>query len=285
MISLLQKVNEPNTRLEKDKSVFNRENIVSDMLKRVIIRVDFSRVLNFDSFVEVAWKNGLFASFSDYEKREGNGRACINDNHSSSPIEEKVDTTIHHFYGQLCETCPSVSLDITDNAFVLVVEVNEYYDGSRSYSNFISDLCYQAYQHDNMIRIRRIGVRKFDEKEVAIKTNRLKFFSPNLHILDGILPQTDGNTTRAREMAEVAIYNGIQNNFHQRVDVSNDGTKCRVRFDMDAFCEDSKRINVALQSGDTNAIFSLIYHDIQDHMFEKYKEWVSFEYLRNHVRK
>ena len=269
-----------------NKSEFTRYNIVSDMLKTVVIRIDFAKVHGFDDFVS-SNKQFLLSYFEHYQRisTQMNNMVQRNPCNNWVPVEDNTKSEFHRFYSKDCEDCPDVSLDITDTAFILVIKVNKFYTGSTFYSGIMTDICKQALKYNADIKVSRIGVRKFDEIEVGMDEPTNKYFSNTLSLISGVLDPAGGVCYRSQ--FEARLINNIHYNCNQTLQVSNDRSKYRVRFDMDAYSDRASTLTEALKKRpqkkvDDDPFFVLLDKTIQDPMFDIYRSWMSYEYLRKH---
>lgn len=259
-------------------NTYTRENIQSSMLKRVVFRIDFSGETDLQSFInrlkQQEFLKNAFGQFVIIPKRNISVSFKPKDIvEGQLPYAEAQNSILYRFYDCKIQDNPKVTLDLDTDSITLVVNCEDKYQGSSEYTNFISQTINELRSHDSYVSINRLGVRKIDVKVLEEGEEINDFFSRNFYVANSLSQRPERSKSVVTELIDIE---NIGINVTQQIDRVSDG-KRRLIYDVDAFLED----NNLKQALDNNEIYKLLYHDMQDQMFELFKSVVSEKYLKN----
>lgn len=255
---------------------YTRENLLSPMLKTVIIRVDFEGLtdeLSFvnsikidkrmqDSFKQIMMipRHQMNVSFRPKDIEDG-----------QLPITENQRSTIYRFYDCMIGNGTKVTLDIESGSVTLAIDCQTNYHGSRDYSNFMTWLIEKLSTHDPYVRFKRLGVRKIDVQVLSPEETIDTYFNERYIVSQSWSSYPHKTKSILTELIEV---NDINFNVTQHIDTVGNGCT-RLIYDIDAYIT-KDAIKQSLTKGN---IFDVLYHDMQDPMFDLFVSVASENYL------
>ena len=147
--------------IEKDK--IQRDQLAYSMLRRVIIRADFTSMLDTDKMVsllnEESWFNEVFNNYSKLQILEDNRRT----NDSS---EENTSKRYVRRFNDCVTTLErperNVILDITDESVCVDIQCDDKYTKIDAYLLLAIDIIIFIICHDKYVKLNRLAIRKFD---------------------------------------------------------------------------------------------------------------------------
>lgn len=255
---------------------YTRNNILSQMLKTAIIRIDFTGLTNLRSFVN------RIKSSEKIQKAFGKMVLIPKQNMSVSfrpkDIEdgqlsytETQKSILYRFYDCKMGGDSNVTLDVEPQSITLAVDCQKKYEGSREYSYFMGWVIDELLAFDQYVTINRIGVRKIDVQVLEADEPIEKYFNERFvvaHSWKSSPPKTKSILT---ELLEI---DNINFNVTQYIDYTNDG-RVRLIYDVDSFLS-GDILEKALESGNSS---DLLYHEMQDRMFDLFVSVASVDYL------
>lgn len=125
--------------------------------------------------------------------------------------------------------------------------------------------------HDSFVSINRLGVRKIDVQVLNEGESIGAYFNENYSVSKSW--QSVPNKSKS-VLTELIEKDNINFNVTQHIDITNDG-KERLIYDVDAFLQ-GQHLSMALIEGNVE---ELLYHDMQDLMFDLFTSVASSEYL------
>lgn len=144
------------------KTKFIRENVSSDILKRVIIRADyqgFSGVDDLDKFI-ISLKTYWGEYFQKYVTTE-NKNFNINLGKDGMTLFDTEKYRVHRFSDSRIGSSQAL-MDITGKAASIEVTCTSPYEGSDGYLDCMARFIKILKDYDPYVEITRIGIRKFD---------------------------------------------------------------------------------------------------------------------------
>ena len=260
----------------ENMKTYTRDNILSPMLKTVIIRTDFSGLTSVRSFVnriklqermkeafenmEMIPKQNMKVTFRPKDIEEG-----------QLPITENQKSIIYRFFDCNLGGHSKATLDVEPESITLAVDCRDGYCGSRDYSFFMGWLTDELRAFDQYVTINRLGVRKIDVQVLKRDEPLEKYFNKNYVVAQSWRNSPPKTKSILTELLEIQ---GISFNVVQHIDYTSD-ERVRLIFDVDSFVNDNylkgalKTVNPA----------ELLYHPMQDIMFDLFVNVVSDEYL------
>lgn len=255
---------------------YTRNNILSQMLKTAIIRIDFTGLTNLRSFV-----NRIKAS-EKIQKAFGKMVLIPQQNMSVSfrprdtedgllPYTETQKSILYRFHECKMGGDSNVTLDIEPQSLTLAVDCQKKYEGSKEYSYFMGWIIDELLAFDQYVMINRLGVRKIDVQVLEAGEPIEKYFNERFVVAQSWKsspPKTKSILTELMEIDNVSF------NVTQHIDYINDG-RVRLIYDVDSFLK-GDILEKALESGNSS---DLLYHDMQDRMFDLFVSVASVDYL------
>ena len=143
------------------KTKFTRSNVSSDILKKVLIRVDyqgFSGVDDIDKFITSLKTNwgGFFQKYAILQNKNFN----INFGKEGMTNFDTEIIRVHRFSDSRIGSSQAL-MDITGNFAVIEVTCSSPYEGSDGYLDCMARYIKILKDYDRYVEITRIGIRKF----------------------------------------------------------------------------------------------------------------------------
>lgn len=255
---------------------YTRENILSQMLKTAIIRIDFTGLTNVRSFVN------RIKSSEKIQKAFGKMVMIPKQNMSVSfrprdiedgqlPFTETQKSILFRFHECKMGGDSNVTLDIEPESITLAVDCQKKYEGSREYSYFMGWIIDELLAFDQYVTINRLGVRKIDVQVLEAGEPIEKYFNERFIVSQSWKSLPSKTKSILTELLEI---DNISFNVTQYIDYTTDGRE-RLIYDVDSFLN-GDILEKALKSGTSS---DLLYHDMQDRMFDLFVSVASIDYL------
>ncbi len=257
---------------------YTRNNILSQMLKTAIIRIDFTGLTNLRSFVN------RIKSCENLQKAFGKMVLIPQQNMSVSfrpkdvedgqlPYTETQKSVLYRFYECKMGGDSNVTLDIEPRSITLAVDCQKKYEGSKEYSYFMGWIIDELMSFDQYVTINRLGVRKIDVQVLEAGEPIEKYFNEKFVVAQSWKSSPTKMKSILTELIEIE---NISFNVTQHIDYVNDG-RVRLIYDVDSFLN-GVILEKALESGKSS---DLLYHDMQDRMFDLFVSVASVDYLES----
>lgn len=270
--------NYTNSLIKKIKIMepYTRDNILSPMLKTVIIRADFDGLTDLPSFVNRIKSN------EKMQRSFGKMVMIPRQNMSVSfkpkdivdgqlPITENQKSIVYRFYDCKIGNHSKATLDVEPGSITLAVDCQHNYSGSRGYSYFMGVIIEELRAYDQYVKIKRLGVRKIDVQVLSPTETIDKYFNDRYVVAQSWKSSPRKNKSILTDLLEI---DNISFNVVQYIDKTND-ERVRLIYDVDAFLG-GEFLSNTLTSGKTA---DMLYHDMQDQMFKLFISVASNEYL------
>lgn len=257
---------------------YTRDNILSSMLKTVIMRVDFEGLTDLPSFIShVKSKNQMqetFAKMTMHPKRNMKVSFRPKDIEDGQlPITETQKSIIYRFFDCKISNSTKVTLDIDSESITLAIDCQTNYNGSKEYSSFMGWIINELRSYDQYIVVNRLGVRKIDV-QVLSEGEEIDFYFNEKYI---VAKSWKNSPTKTKSiLTELFEIDNIHFNVVQYIDRIEDN-RVRLIYDVDAFFTGDE-IGTILQSEN---IEDILYHNIQDRMFGLFVSVASEKYLES----
>lgn len=159
----------------KEKNQIRREDLKNSLLKQVIIRLDFTSMVDLNGYIGILTKNeGFKAAFSDYKNAISEDNVNVEDR--TTRINDSNGKDVRIFYG--CNVPPEMdtNLAITENVICLTINCDNNYDKIDNYIELVKRVWYILLEFDSYVKIRRIGIRKINGIELPNGNDANKYF-------------------------------------------------------------------------------------------------------------
>lgn len=173
------------------KSKYDRYSLTHNLLRKVILRIDFSGLTNITPIIEDFKGHELAKLFGAYRVAIHRNLTVEMDKVDIStdtlPVSEIVNEPIHLFY----DYQPSediVELHMTTNYIAMKIECREY-KNIDPYKDLLIKMITKILAYDTFTQIKRIGIRKIAGYESESKEKVFKIFEPHLFSNDIQLPK------------------------------------------------------------------------------------------------
>ena len=257
---------------------YTRKNIRSTILKRVIIRIDISGVINFDEFIQKLKKaEFMHQSFKRMrylsDTRDSRPLKRIIPRNGTLPLSSTIQGEGYHFFDCSIDACSDTHLFVTPDCISLSIKCNEAYGGSEKYTRFMLEIVGLLAESESYINIERVGIRKIDSVDVRNLQYAREIFDKKFVVIKDF-DSCDG----IKESTKTSIYlNGeIHFNVVQHLSQKQSGLYNLV-FDVDSYINDDEAVEHYIMNRDE--WFNLLYGEMQDKMFEYFKDVVTVDYL------
>lgn len=271
------------------KNTYTRENIgVNDMLKRIIIRFDYTGVTSIDKWVETfKEKETCKRNFTAYTKQQKNTAqvrvSSFNDIETNGfiPVTGYSKEILHVFDGKLAEFSETINLQISSTSCSLDVHCNGDYKGAKPYLDLISAYMKDFLESDTYIKINRIGLRKIDAKIYSSKEEIVADFESNYFF--GI-PIRDMNI-ESKEYKDnyVDVAKKLKTNMSRiyRQIKSNSENMHQVIFDADSYID----LEIDNELDRKSEEIPTMLNNLNENLFEIFRDVVTEQFLSNHERR
>lgn len=262
----------------KSMSSYTRDNLLSPMLKVVVIRVDFTGLTNLEEFVNrIKTENLLKKSFDRMYlipcQRMSVSFKPRGYEDGQLPYTEAQKSLLYRFTGCKIPGAKEVTLDIDADSITLAINCDESYVGSKKYSEFMAWIINELRVHDCYVSINRLGVRKIDTQVLKKEETIEDYFNDNYTVKNSwrLLPHRSKSI-----LTELIDIDNVSLNVTQHIDYDNEERE-RLIFDVDAFIE-----GIALQDVlSQNNTAEILYRKMQDCMFDLFVSVASAKYLES----
>lgn len=260
------------------KDQYTRKNIKSTILKRVIIRIDISGVTDFNSFIqELKRAEFMHRSFKRmrYLSKTSDSLPLKRNfpKNGTLPLSRNVYSDVYHFFDCAIDLSSEASLFITPDCISLSVDCNEGYGGSENYTRLMLDIIGTLAKADSYINIERVGIRKIDSADFSNLQDAHKIFDKNFVVINDFRACED---IKESTKTDIFLNNEIHFNVVQHISQKQSDLYNFV-FDVDAYINDDEAVDHYIMNRDE--WFNLMYGEMQDKMFEYFKDVVTVEYL------
>lgn len=268
-------------QLDKIMKKYTRENIYSEMLKAVIIRLDFSGVINIGSFVDMIKQSeaikSKFAILEEIPQRELNVSFLPEDAGTGGlPVTKAQDKTIFRFSKWKDTTNSQARLDIDNTSITLSIDCGNNYKGSGEYSSLMISLMNNIMKQDQFVKFQRLGVRKIDVQILNAKDPIDDYFNDNFTVKNS---WKQGGSKDMSTLTDFLHIDDVKFNVIQRIErIPND--KLRLIYDVDSYIYADTLETVS----EEQSIESYLNEKMQDKMFDMFVNVVSERYLDSCIK-
>lgn len=264
----------------RDKSIFTRDNIESDLLKKMIIRIDFEGVVDVRDLIKSLQNDQkVTSSFSKCVEIENrNFQMHVNlqrmELNGNIPIEEIPRGYMFRFSQCQIERNSEAILDVTSNFVCLTMSCNGKYSNSKGYSDFIAHIVAHLKKKQKFLNVTRIGIRKIDMYATDNIADLKSKFDSNINMLRD---WSENNGINLRIYTDLMVRDGLMVNYTQRLESTMNQYKAIL--DIDAY-QTRDNINQEICK-DENRFGNLLQNNFNTTLFEMFRDAVSYEYLES----
>lgn len=269
---------------EKDK--IQRDQLSYSMLRRVIIRADFTSMLDTEKIVsllnedEIEGRKWFGEVFNNYSKLQ-----LLSDGTRSKDVSSDEDQKqfVRRFNDcNVTDERPekNVTFDITDQSVCVDIICDDKYTRIDSYLQLVVDTLDFIIKHDKYVKLSRLAIRKFDGQSF-----------PTSKEADGVFEYFDQNIMDyssdaywQRSYTDNFIYGktNVKVNYTRIVKISEkENEKFVFVLDIDTFL-DSDMIEVLRPGKDE--LHNVFFNRLNDASFELFKRGVKLEFLKSKLK-
>lgn len=254
---------------------YTRDNIYSEMLKTVIIRLDFvgaTKIRDFvDKIKQTELLNTAFASMVAMPRQHLSVNLRSKDLEDGGlPLAESQHSTVYRFKDCKLQEVGLATLDIDSDSITIVIDCRSDYKGSKKYTDFMSSLMNELFAYDKYITPVRLGIRKIDMQILQDGETVDRYFNEKFTVA------SNWETEPRKKLASLTELSSIDNidfNVIQRIDQTNTGN-ARLIYDVDAYIDNGYLAHV-IAGGTINDIME----EMQNLMFDMFVGVASIDYL------
>lgn len=259
------------------KDDIKRKHLTNSMLKRVIMRADYTPMLDLESTVSSMNKQDWFkGKFENYEKRL---LEITRDEEIPKEKDDLEGRTVKRF--DHCTIAPekNVTLDISSKFVTLLINCDEKYDKIDNYLDlFVKTLAFIK-ENDDYVKFTRLAIRKTDGMEFKSGEEADAVFE----YFDQGIAEAKHDDLINRSYTDSFIYGKEKINVHYNRTLRIVNGRFIFILDIDTFAD-------AEQIGDnkrpTEAELKTFFAEkLNESSFELYKRGVKLDYLKSIMKK
>lgn len=267
------------------KNLFTRSNMRENMLRKVLIRVDYNGVTDIDEWILKFKKdNSLSSHFKsynqDFQSRTSFDLSNLGDFDVSNSFPlSRIKEPLHKFFeSNFKDREDDVLMEVSGSFLVFTITCKKYINLD-IYIEFLSEYFEKFLQFDKYIDIKRIGIRKVGGKEFNSITSIGKTFEKTIFGLN-----IQGIPKKKYELEYADRFfdeeQNIKVNFSRRCRSINEkdrGTIYQALIDLDGYIDSSM---ITSADFDNPNYFKQLVTNINNYLFELYKISVTEQYLK-----
>ena len=259
------------------KDGIKRKMMSHSMLKRVIMRADFSSMLSLERTVTMLNDEKWFkGTFLNYEKRElktnKDERTEIEDEDLEGSVVKRFDD---------CNIAPerNITLDISSKFVTMLINCDSKYEMIDDYLDLFVKVVAFIVHNDDYVKLNRLAIRKTDGMEFNCGEDADEVFE----YFDQNIADHQQDLFYFRTYTDSFIYgkSNVNVNYNRTVKILGNGKYVFV-LDIDTFL-DNERIN---KNRPTEAeLCDTFVNKLNESSFELFKRGVKLDYLKTIVKK
>lgn len=271
-------------QLDKIMKKYTRENIYSEMLKTVIIRLDFSGVTDIGMFVnkikQISKIKTNFGGLDLLQQKQLNVSFIPKDMENGGfPVAKSQDKVIYRFNKWISTETSEAILDIDDSSITIAVDCGTKYKGSKIYSEIIIELMNQLREYDLYVSLKRLGVRKIDAMVVGEEQCIDNYFNENFIVGTAWKHEPFKDMSTLTDFLKI---DDVRFNVVQRIEyIDVNHNHClRLIYDVDSYID----ADVLGTISNEEQLKSYLNEKMQDKMFDMFVNVASEKYLDSCVK-
>lgn len=260
------------------KTDITRDNLHCSLLKRVIVRADFSTMVDLDSFItnlnRQEWFKGTFDDFD---------RLAIdqveNDSDRTSVVNDSYGMLVNRFSGCQIGTERKVLLDIVADFVCLDIRCGEEYTRIDPYLSLVIKVLSFLIESDDYVKMKRLAIRKVNGREfehIADADEVFEYFDQQVMQPDDLLNMRD-YTERF-----FSVDKGVNVTYTRMFRVLDTGDKRFVfLLDIDTFLGGNRLDSLRPSKQELEEIFC---DRLNQTLFELFKKGIKIEFLERNMK-
>lgn len=262
------------------KEDIKRTDLAYSMLRRVIIRADFTSMLNTEKMVEELndqlWFSNAFNTYSRLKRL---------DDTPPYPREDRSQTEWEPKFIRRFDDCNippenKVSLDITNESVCLDIQCDDKYESIDPYLQLVVNTISYIISADSYVRLRRLAIRKIDGESFPDGEGADKVFE----YFDQKVTLSENDTFWQRNYTDSFVYGGtnVKANYSRSVKVTpKEGELFVFVLDIDTFLDSEMLENARPTKEELQFVF---FDRLNVASFELFKRGVKLEFLKSKLR-
>lgn len=265
--------------MELTKDKIGRKDLNYSMLRRVIIRADFTSMLNTGRMVDILNIQEWFKdAFNNYSRLK---YADTPQPQETDPKEEWEPRFIRRFDD--CKLGPekSITLDITNESVCMDIQCDDKYESIDPYLKLVADTLNLIIENDPYVKMRRLAIRKIDGDSFATSEEADRVFE----YFDQRITDLKKDSFWQRTYTDYFIYGktGVKVNYSRTVKITpKEGELFVFILDIDTFL-DADMIENVRPSG--KELRDILFERLNEASFDLFKRGVKLEFLKSKLRK
>ena len=265
--------------MELTKDKIERKDLNYSMLRRVIIRADFTSMLNTGRMVDELnnqeWFKGAFNNYSRLKY------ADTPQPQEADPKEEWEPRFIRRFDD--CKLGPEgrVTLDITNESVCMDIQCDDKYESIDPYLELVVNTLNLIIANDPYVKMRRLAIRKIDGDNFATSEEADSVFE----YFDQRITDLEKDSFWQRTYTDNFIYGktGVKVNYSRTVKITpKEGELFVFILDIDTFLDADMIENVRPSDKEIRSVF---FERLNEASFDLFKRGVKLEFLKSKLRK
>ena len=259
------------------KDDIKRQQLKNHFLKRIIIRFDFTTIVNLQEVLNqivplILAPSRLFGSFDQVSEVKNE----MYDNNRAKEKEDIDRPVIYRFSDCLIKPIQNVSLDLARDFLCLDIRCDEKYTVIDPYLELMTEIASAIFKIDFFVQLRRVGIRKIngvDEIDPKDADSIFEYFSQSLswRERDEMIQRQYTDNMLCHSLPAYLIYSRIV----RRVPGS---TNLRFTLDMDCYKDET-----FLEKRPEKCWIGSVLTAMNDKLFDLFKMGIKLEYFNQNL--
>lgn len=263
--------------MAKTKEQINRTDLTYSMLRRVIMRADFTPMLDLESMVSDINRQDWFRNkFNNYERRLLQVKDEVKKKgEEDEDVKKQLEGLVVKRFDD-CNIAPerNVTLDIASNFVTIDIRCDEAYTKIDSYLDLMTDTVSFIIANDNYVKLERIAIRKTDGNEFENGDQAdavFEYFDQNI--------EEEGDSFTLRTYTDSFLYakRRVQVHYNRTLRILSNTPKPFVFvLDIDSFLD---RAHIENRRPEREEVWDIFYNKLNETCFELFKRGVKESFL------
>lgn len=263
----------------KSKKEIKRQQLKNIFLKRVIVRFDYTSIVNMQDVLNkiVNHLNSLEQSFGSFDQMVAPKEDLVKDVSIELGGNINVRQFIYRFSDCQIEPKQNATLDFARNFLCLDIKCDNHYTLIDSYLEILSELMAIIIDNDRFVQLTRIGIRKIDGIDSIAPDeadNVFEYFSQKLDWRKGV------DTMKAREYSDFMFCSDVPAyvNYSRIVRVLQGSDYFRFTLDIDCYKDPS-----LIEKRPGKDLIKQYLFTMNDKLFSMFIMGIRLEYLNKNL--
>lgn len=265
--------------MAKTKEQIERTDLTYSMLRRVIMRADFTPMLDLEAMVSEINRQDWFRNkFNNYEKRLLQVKSDTNKKDDDEVDDKKQLEGLVVKRFDDCNIAPerNVTLDIASNFVTIDIRCDEAYTRIDDYLSLMTDIVSFIISNDDYVKLERIAIRKTDGNEFesgAQADEVFEYFDQNV--------EEDGDRFTLRTYTDSFIYakRQVQVHYNKTLRILSNTPKPFVFvLDIDSFLD---RAHIDNRRPGREEVWDIFFNRLNKTCFDMFKRGVKESFLNS----